>query len=67
MAILLNRRGGGQILMQATFMERVTPVVDQTIRALARKKFVADPVAGSKILTRNQHRKFGVQTPRADS
>jgi hypothetical protein len=34
--------------MPATFMERVTPVVDQTIRALARKKFVADPVAGAK-------------------
>jgi hypothetical protein len=32
----------------ATFMERVTPVVDETIRALARTKFIEDPVAGSK-------------------
>jgi hypothetical protein len=31
-----------------TFMERVAPVVDETIRALARTKFVQDPVAGLK-------------------
>jgi hypothetical protein len=31
-----------------TFMERVTPVVDETIRALAKKKFMHDPVAGLK-------------------
>ena len=31
-----------------TFMERVTPVVDETIRALAKKKFMQDPVAGLK-------------------
>ena len=29
-----------------TFMERVTPVVDETIRALAKVKFVEDPIAG---------------------
>jgi hypothetical protein len=29
-----------------TFMERVTPVVDETIRLLAKSKFVEDPVAG---------------------
>jgi hypothetical protein len=29
-----------------TFMERVAPVVDETIRALAKKKFVDDPIAG---------------------
>jgi hypothetical protein len=29
-----------------TFMERVTPVVDDTIKALAKTKFVQDPVAG---------------------
>jgi hypothetical protein len=28
------------------FMERVTPVVDETIRALAKVKFVEDPSAG---------------------
>jgi hypothetical protein len=28
------------------FMERVGPVVDQTIQALARTKFVEDPIAG---------------------
>ena len=29
-------------------MERVAPVVDETIRALAKTKFVQDPVAGLK-------------------
>ena len=29
-----------------SFMERVAPVVDETIRALAKKKFVQDPVGG---------------------
>jgi hypothetical protein len=29
-----------------SFMERVAPVVDDTIRALAQKKFIEDPVAG---------------------
>jgi hypothetical protein len=29
-------------------MERVAPVVDETIRSLAKKKFVQDPVAGLK-------------------
>jgi hypothetical protein len=29
-----------------SFMERVTPVVDETIRALAKVKFVEDPIAG---------------------
>src|SRR5262245_6537810 len=29
-------------------MERVAPVVDQTIAALARKQFIEDPVAGTK-------------------
>jgi hypothetical protein len=32
--------------MAATFMERVAPVVDDTIRALARTKFISDPMAG---------------------
>jgi hypothetical protein len=31
-----------------TFMERVVPVVDETIRALAKTKFMQDPVAGLK-------------------
>jgi hypothetical protein len=31
-----------------TFMERVTPVVDETIRSLAKKKFLQDPIAGLK-------------------
>ncbi len=34
--------------MPTTFMERVTPVVDETIRGLARRKFVLDPIAGAK-------------------
>ena len=29
-----------------TFMERVTPVVDETIQALGKKLFVVDPIAG---------------------
>src|SRR6478672_4752570 len=29
-----------------TFMERVTPVVDETIRALSQVRFVEDPIAG---------------------
>jgi hypothetical protein len=29
------------------FMERITPVVDETIRALAKAKFVEDPIAGA--------------------
>jgi hypothetical protein len=35
-------------LLVHTFMERVTPVVDQTIAALARTQFIEDPVAGVK-------------------
>jgi hypothetical protein len=31
-----------------SFMERVVPVVDETIQALAKTKFVPDPVAGLK-------------------
>lgn len=31
-----------------TFMERVAPVVDETIRALARTKFIEDPIAGDR-------------------
>jgi hypothetical protein len=31
-----------------TFLDRVTPVVDQTIARLASQRFVADPIAGSK-------------------
>ncbi len=34
----------------ATFMERVVPVVDETIRALARTKFIEDPIAGPRHL-----------------
>jgi hypothetical protein len=30
-----------------SFMERVSPVVDETIRALSKKKFIEDPVAGA--------------------
>lgn len=29
------------------FMERVTPIVDETIRALAKVNFVPDPIAGA--------------------
>ena len=32
--------------MPAAFMERVAPVVDETIAALARTKFAVDPIAG---------------------
>lgn len=31
-----------------TFLDRVSPVVDQTIANLARVKFITDPIAGSK-------------------
>jgi hypothetical protein len=31
-----------------TFMARVAPVVDETIRALARTKFIEDPIAGDR-------------------
>jgi hypothetical protein len=31
-----------------TFMERVAPVVDETIAALSRKAFVEDPIAGAR-------------------
>jgi hypothetical protein len=31
-----------------TFMERVTPVVDDTIAALSHVKFVEDPIAGTR-------------------
>src|ERR1700731_2749647 len=30
------------------FMDRVTPIVDETIRILARTKFIEDPIAGIK-------------------
>ncbi len=32
----------------ATFMERVVPVVDETIKALAKTKFIEDPIAGPR-------------------
>lgn len=32
----------------AEFMERVVPVIDETIRALAKSKFTDDPVAGDR-------------------
>lgn len=31
-----------------SFMARVAPVVDETIRALGRKRFVQDPIAGAR-------------------
>jgi len=31
-----------------SFMERVSPIVDTTIRTLAKTKFVIDPIAGPK-------------------
>lgn len=31
-----------------TFMERVVPVVDETIAALSRVKFIEDPIAGTR-------------------
>jgi hypothetical protein len=31
-----------------TFMERVAPVVDETIKALSYKKFIEDPIAGTR-------------------
>lgn len=34
--------------MEREFMDRVTPVIDQTIRSLAIKKFIEDPIAGSR-------------------
>lgn len=34
--------------LSTTFFERVAPVVDETIAALARTAFVEDPIAGSK-------------------
>lgn len=40
----LAPRGFGTVPM---FMERVAPVVDATISALARKKFDVDPIAGA--------------------
>src|ERR1700730_16695087 len=30
------------------FMDRVTPIVDETIRILAKTKFIEDPIAGIK-------------------
>jgi hypothetical protein len=30
------------------FMDRVSPIVDETIRILAKTKFVEDPIAGVK-------------------
>src|SRR5580658_8627099 len=32
--------------MATEFMDRVTPIIDETIRSLSRKKFIEDPVAG---------------------
>ena len=32
----------------SAFMERVTPVIDETIRTLAKTKFINDPVAGDR-------------------
>jgi hypothetical protein len=38
----------GRGIAMPNFMERVKPVVDDTIRGLGRTKFIADPVAGLK-------------------
>ena len=34
--------------MEPDFMDRVGPVIDETIRSLARKKFIEDPIAGDR-------------------
>ena len=34
--------------MEPGFMERVGPVIDETIRSLARKRFIEDPIAGNR-------------------
>src|ERR1041385_8718672 len=34
--------------MEPEFMDRVAPVIDETIRSLARKKFISDPIAGNR-------------------
>lgn len=34
--------------MEPEFMDRVAPVIDETIRSLARKKFISDPIAGDR-------------------
>ena len=31
-----------------TYMDRISPIVDETIAALARTKFIEDPIAGTK-------------------
>ena len=34
--------------MERDFMDRVGPVIDETIRSLSTKKFIEDPIAGSR-------------------
>lgn len=34
--------------MEMDFMDRVGPVIDETIKSLARKKFIEDPIAGDR-------------------
>jgi hypothetical protein len=34
--------------MERDFMDRVTPMIDETIRSLASKKFIEDPIAGPR-------------------
>jgi hypothetical protein len=34
--------------MEQEFMDRVAPVIDATIQSLARRKFIEDPIAGSR-------------------
>jgi len=43
-----NKVIGWWELLVPAFMERAAPVVDATIAALARKRFIEDPVAGAK-------------------
>jgi hypothetical protein len=35
--------------MDGDYMDRVTPVIDATIRSLAQKKFIEDPIAGPEL------------------
>lgn len=48
------------------FMERVAPVVDETIRALAKTRFINDPIAGESY-SRHKHHQFSLQATREDT
>jgi hypothetical protein len=69
--ILAKNRGASSVV-PVDFMERVAPVVNETIRALAKTKFINDPVhqrsyCRRELFARHKYRQFSLQATREDT